>query len=476
MRALVEGYLVPLGLARVRKDGMAMAPDPARSPAVAEALHLVGDGGPVPALDVVGALGDGPLGLTEPEALLVLNACAQAGLVELWRGRKKVAEVFLALTGADRLGPGELVEPALREAVAALSPVVAGPGPFDPWTSSTQRDAWEYAQAWLQARREDIGQVRSGLAQLEEVPALAGADSSAVRADLRTLQGVLDACAEVGSPAQGLRALVGAEADLAGDASELVAAGRRLGALARFFRDDLRRVEEAASYLTSAELVLPEPEERLRSLRAGVLDMLPDLLRLAAEDRLGELSSAQREFRSAYVAAYQQAHDQYHGAVTPAALSQVRDSAVYRALAAISGAGALSVPDDRVKVDRMLAAVAPAPCTRRAENELSWKPRCACGFALGDAPPHLDAEAVLEVAARGLRRALGRAVEPHGLADNWTTLLPSWRRWAGSSWRRTCAAWSRWPRCRRGQIRGPWRAWWARSCKRCSGTCSPAAS
>ncbi len=412
LRALVEGYLVPLGLARVRKDGMAMAPDPARSPAVAEVLRLVGDGGPVPALDVVAALGDGPLGLTEPEALLVLNACAQAGLVELWRGRKKVAEVFLALTGADRLGPGELVEPALREAVAALSPVVAGPGPFDPWTSSTQRDAWEYAQAWLQARREEVGQVRSGLAQLEEVPALAGADSSAVRADLRAVQAVLDACADIGSPAQGLRAVVGAEADVAGGPGELVAAGRRLGALARFLRDDLRRVEEAASYLTSPELVLPEAEERLRSLRSDVLGLFPDLLRLVAEDRLGELSSAHREFRSAYVAAYQQAHDQYHDAVTPAALSQVRDSAVYRALAAISGAGALSVPDDRVKVDRMLAAAAPAPCARRAEHELSWKPRCACGFALGDPPPRLDAETVLEVAARGLSEHLAELSGP----------------------------------------------------------------
>ena len=45
---LVEGYLVPLGLAHVRKDGMTLAPDPARSPAVAEALHLVGDGAPLP--------------------------------------------------------------------------------------------------------------------------------------------------------------------------------------------------------------------------------------------------------------------------------------------------------------------------------------------------------------------------------------------------------------------------------------------
>ncbi|MDP9389629.1 MAG: DUF6079 family protein, partial [Actinomycetota bacterium] len=56
LRSLVEGYLVPLGLARVRNDGATVSPDAARSPAVAETLRLVGDGEPVPAAAVVGAL------------------------------------------------------------------------------------------------------------------------------------------------------------------------------------------------------------------------------------------------------------------------------------------------------------------------------------------------------------------------------------------------------------------------------------
>ncbi|HEY7202471.1 MAG TPA: DUF6079 family protein, partial [Candidatus Dormibacteraeota bacterium] len=44
VRPHVEGYLVPLGVARKRGDGYAIAPDPARSPAVAELLRLVGGG------------------------------------------------------------------------------------------------------------------------------------------------------------------------------------------------------------------------------------------------------------------------------------------------------------------------------------------------------------------------------------------------------------------------------------------------
>ncbi len=80
LRPLIEGYLVPLGLARLRADGVTVSPDPGRSPAVAETLRLVGDGQRVPAVDVAAALAEGPVGLTEPEVVLVLDAGVQAGL------------------------------------------------------------------------------------------------------------------------------------------------------------------------------------------------------------------------------------------------------------------------------------------------------------------------------------------------------------------------------------------------------------
>ena len=431
LRPLVDGYLVPLGLARLKKDGMVLAPDPARSPAVAEALRLVG-GGPLPAGDVMAALAEGPLGLTEPEAVLVLNACVRAGLLELWRGRQRSTDPFLVLTDAYRLAPGELVEPALREVVATLSPAITGPGPFDPWTSSTQQDAWGRAQSWLDDRREDVSQVVAGLGRLLEVPALAVADASTARSDLRVMAAVLDACSQATSPTEGLRALTQVAASAAtttesdASAGSLVAVGRRLAALGRFFRDDLRRVEEVASYLTAPELVLPEAEDGLHELRSAVLDMFPDLLRLASEDRLADLSQANREFRHAYLAFYQDAHDKYYSAVPPDQVAQIQSSPIYRALAALSEAGAVAVPDDRVKVDRMISAAVPYPCRRRVESELSWKPRCSCGFKTTDPPPKLDTATILDVADRGLREHLSELASPRvagQLKDASTQLL-----------------------------------------------------
>jgi hypothetical protein len=86
LRPLIDGYLAPLGLAKTRREGAVIAPDPAHSPAVASVLQLVADHDPVAAADVLSSLAEGPLGLTEPEAILVINACVQAGLLEAWRG------------------------------------------------------------------------------------------------------------------------------------------------------------------------------------------------------------------------------------------------------------------------------------------------------------------------------------------------------------------------------------------------------
>jgi hypothetical protein len=319
LRPLVDGYLVPLGLARSRRDGATIAPEPGRSPAVAEVLRLVGDGELVPATEVVAELAAGPLGLTAPESVLVLNACAGSGLVEMVRGRKRVDEPFLAVTSGDRLAAGELVEQAVREVAARLGPIV-GPGPFDPWTAATQRAAWQYTRAWLEARQEELAQVADGLDAVEAVPALGGADTEPVRQDAAAVRAVVEAAAAATSAAAGLRMLAAA----VDDPESLLGAARRLARVARFFRDDLRRVDEAAAYLTHPDLQLPHDHASLLALHANALDLLGDVLHLTAEDRSDDLLTAVRELRSTYLGAYQEAHEHYYGAAGPAHAEAVR--------------------------------------------------------------------------------------------------------------------------------------------------------
>lgn len=411
LRPLVDGYLVPLGLARVRADGATVAPDPTRSVAVGEVLRLVGDGGGIAGTEVASRLADGPLGLTDPESVLVLNACVQAGLVEMRRGRARFDEPFLALSGPDRFYPGELVDPAVRSAVAELAPIT-GPGPFDPWSTVVQRASWHAARAWLEARREDLAQIRTGLAAARDIPALGGADTARAVSDAQTLHAVVDASPLDAPPAEGLRKLV-AEV---GDVTELLIAAGRVAALARFLRDDLRRLDEAVAYLTHPDLVVPDDDNGLVGLRRGAVDLLAQAFDLGGDDRAGELFAAVREFRGAYTAAYAEAHESFYAVADGANAESVRSAPAYRALATLSAIGAVAVPDDRVKVDRALAAALPSPCRRRVDMELAWKPRCGCGFVLGDRPPVLEAQAMVAMAERGVAQYLAELGRPevHG--------------------------------------------------------------
>ncbi len=160
------------------------------------------------------------------------------------------------------VGDGDMVLAA--DVVAQLGPVV-GPGPLDPSTAATQRVAWQYAQAWLEARQEELAQVAEGLRAVEEIPALEEADTAPVLADAAEVGAVVEAASGGSSAAAGLRALAAAV-----DGPEsLLAASRRLTRLARFLQDDLRRVDEAAAYLTHPDLQVPDDHTALLTLHTS---------------------------------------------------------------------------------------------------------------------------------------------------------------------------------------------------------------
>jgi hypothetical protein len=409
LRRPIENVLVPLGAVRRRGDAFHVAPDPARSPAVAELLRLTAGAGPARTADVAAELARGPVGLTEFETLLLLNAAVQSGLLEARRRGRPVAAPFLSLAEVETLGMGELLAPELRARVAELGSLF-GPGPFEPWNARLQQSCWEHARAWLEARAEDAAQARELLARLAESPALADADPGAAAADLELLSAVVRAGEPQAQPREGLERLL----DAIGEPEELRAAVGRAAALARFARSELAGFVAAVEYVAHPDLVVPETDEhaRLAALRADTLGLARQVVPLAADDRAREALAALQQFRRAYLAAYEEAHAAYHAAAGPAARMAVTASPEYRALAALSELGASAVPDDRVKVDRALEGTGQAPCARRVELELQWRPICSCGFQIGDRPRTLDPAALVATASRGVAQHLAEVAGP----------------------------------------------------------------
>ena len=226
--------------------------------------------------------------------------------------------------------------------------------------------------------------------------------------DAEALEAVLDACPNSDPAPTGLRRL----AATVTDPTSTAAAARRLSAVARFLRDDVRKAEEAALYLTHPDLTIPATDVELAARRDAAVEHLRSSLRLAAEERTGDVFQACREFRSAFVAAYHDAHDHYYGAVRPDDVERVRTSPAYVALSRLAAMGATSARDDVKRVDRLLAAAAPTPCRARVDLALQWKPRCQCGFALGDREPALDSAALVALSEQGVGQHLSELARP----------------------------------------------------------------
>ncbi|HXM58681.1 MAG TPA: DUF6079 family protein, partial [Candidatus Dormibacteraeota bacterium] len=408
VRVHVEGYLVPLGAARKRGDAYHVAPDPARSPAVAELLRLVG-GGVRDRAGLVAALGDGPVGLSEPEVLLLLNAAVQSGIAEATRGRRRVEAPFLSLEEVERIGPGELLPAELRARLPEVEEVV-GPGPHEPFDARVQQASWEQARAWLEARRADTTQVREEMRQLATSALHADARLGGVPDDLEAVERVLAAVDVREAPREGLERLLAA----LDPAEPVLAASARLAAAAAFCRSDLGALAAATAYLLDPALAIPESAEyaALREAREEALELAARALPLAVEGRGREALDAAERARRAFAATYESEHERFRAAAGPAAAMAVTESAEYRALALLSAVAAAAVPDDRARVDRMLAGAAAPVCSRRVEAELALRPICGCGFGLGTEPSRLDTARLVAIAASGVRQHLAELARP----------------------------------------------------------------
>ena len=402
LRPQVEAFLVPLGLARKRGEAYVLAPDPARSPAVAELLRLVA-AGPVERARLAAELAGGEVGLSEPELLLLLNGAVRSGTVEATRGRRRVEAPFLSLEEVERVGPGELLAPELRGRLAELADVV-GPGPHEPWDAQVQQAGWDRARAWLEARRDEAARLRDGMERLAGSALHADAQLGGLAEDLGRVERLLSQTDLQAHPQRGLEALVTA----AGEPGALLEAARRVAAASRFCAAELAPLMGTVAYLRDPALRIPDVDayDGVREARDEALGLAARALPLAAEERGAEVRDAAERARRAYTATYEAEHERFAAASGSAAGAPVTRSVEYRALALLSEVAAVGVSDDRARVDRALAVATASRCTRRVEAELLMRPVCGCGFALGMEPPTLDVPGLVATAARGVAQHL----------------------------------------------------------------------
>jgi hypothetical protein len=411
LRALLETQVKPLGLAKRTATGYRLQADPHESEAVRALVERAGAG--QVALDALyHELRKGPLGLPRFAFDLAVLALVFSGQATAYAKGRRVALDTLdarALQRVDALGPGEMLPRAALEVLARL--------PFVPprlreggFGFAQQRELWELAVEWKIELERRLDGVRAELERAASYRASAHLDLAALRARVERLGRLVAEVKVSYAPREGLERLARAVREEP-EAARLFDDGERL---VRFFSEEWERYLFIRKYLADAALDFPtspafealgEARDRLRALSARPGAPLDGAI----------MASLQEEFQ-AFVAVYGEAYEREHRRwMSPErveGLTRVRAGRAYDLLRRLSEIRLLAVPDDRVRIDRLIDGALARTCARFSPELLRARPACECGFHLGheeELPAAAEAE---QSAARGVRQYLEALREP----------------------------------------------------------------
>lgn len=408
--ALLDGVLVPLGLAERRGRAFRLVTDPARSPALAALAGVLAaraagadgaEGGQeVPMAEVRRALAKGRLGLDARAVRLTVAAAVFAGLAVPAAGGRRVPLARLtgpeAVERLDALRPGRAGDRrAVPEALSRLPFLAeAADGPYLP---AKERELWARCVKW-KAERGDPAAESEALRELARHPVLARWHLEQAAFDLAAA-GRLAAAVQVSlAPAEGLARLERAAEELGPEGAAAVA---RSDAWSAFVRREVRALLEAHRYLVhpaldGLEAAGPEgaalAQER-RDLVAS-LTAAPGLLEVGA--------------REAWLAAYGRFVERYRERYAAAHRRALGEDPT-GALAALERRWPAAAADARAREAR--AAVLRRRCTLNPARALEVEPVCPCGYRLGD-PPLTEGIAAYADLLRSLAAAAGEGEGP----------------------------------------------------------------
>lgn len=244
-RTMIEGVLIPMGLARVDGSSYAMQLDPSRSALAREIMDRLSEFPKTAHL--MKNLKKGPFGLSSEMAQLAMVSLVKGGLLDL---RKNGRRIPAAIVGFDHIGeadevtPGELLPKSLIDRLFRDGFLSRG---FDrkSFSMGGQREAWERL---LVAQKEialHASETIAKLSAISQYPAFDSFDFERIRTAIERGMEALGGVAESQGAARGLEKYLSEERP---DLSEIL----NIAAKSREFADgDAERVVRIADYISN---------------------------------------------------------------------------------------------------------------------------------------------------------------------------------------------------------------------------------
>lgn len=395
LKRVVEGFLLPMKVVKGTSRGFQMRVDPANSILVERFLELVseasGDGKPL-LEEIYWKLRKGNLGFSRTQFELLSLALIFSGhIIPYSGGRRKTPEEISIynLRKIDAVSKGEVLSREFRKELSLL-PFIPKKYKNRELNFITQKELWRELVEIRGDMIREVENLREKVNRSSEYKAMAGFDLMGLRKDLDGLRLLFDEIKISYAPKEGIERFLS-------ESKNHPFVGKnfsRFNAARVFFTDDLERYLFISEYVNHPDLHIPEGKGyetlsiQLSDIK-GCLKSSAPYLEEAYMENLGRLFDT---FLQGYTLLYQREHQR---ATSPEGLrpyNRVKDSLRYKILSGFSRIEYISVRNDRLKVERMLAGAFSTRCSDFSMETLHHRPVCECGFHLGERPelPGLD--------------------------------------------------------------------------------------
>lgn len=402
---IIENSLNPMGLVKTRGKAIILKVNPGTNPLLKEFFSLLEE--ERTHLDYIYLnLRKGRYGLTWPEFKVLVMALLYSGYITAYSDRQKIALSQLNAFNFNRikyLGYGEIIDPVFQEVLANCSLL---PPRFknQPFSLPLQQDIWDYL---VEVKREMVEEVRNLKVKLTDLTLDNKLSYTSQEQFLKTLERVEQLLEEVKvsySAEEGLERFASSYQSLPNIDSYL----ERYHKLRVFFYQQYNTFLEIKNYLDYLPEELPDRGKfiQVKEHRKELEEALQDQAVIFNEGFFDGLVESFNSFRRLYAEVYYSEHERKLSGERFRLYRQLEESKDYQVLARLAEIEMVSVKDDLIKVDRLLARVLRQECNRLKREYLYRHPLCSCGFKPADQLESIPVQEIHRVISRGIAQYL----------------------------------------------------------------------
>ncbi len=425
LRTSIEGIALPLGIAKKRNGGYELNFDINKIPLLSKIINILpqkNSDKTESSVDyewVYKQLRKSEYGLIAPIYELLITALMRKGQII---GYKSGVQVSISQIGfpisnyIQKLEHGQLIDGELRWQLAEVSSAMLGEKLQD-FDVEKQEDIWAKLCELKENVTRQILSSRQDLQLLIDKLPPSCVNSASIMENLIKTQALLAEIRPSLSSKEGIEHFLKTIQSRKASEDDIRKLMGMVETVRTFVNEEMQSLLNIVNYINSPSLIIPEDEKyaKLRSLREKVRDMIRIDDEFIFRGGMDKLRDAFKQFKDSYIAIYSEEHKAGSDSFDSESLIDLKNTDEYQILSQFAKISLISVPNDLVRINKIIDNENRRVCQRLVHEELEHFPICSCGFRLGTKPGSVNTAEVKKMIESGIRQFI-RSIqeEPYG--------------------------------------------------------------